>query len=80
MVRLRKNRMKSMKHTSFKIQGMTCQHCVQTIEKSVGKLAGVNEVAVNLANGQVDVHMDERQVVEAELRAAIESAGYQVMD
>ena len=69
-----------MKHTSFKIQGMTCQHCVQTIEKSVGKLAGVNEVAVNLANGQVDVYMDERKVSEAELRAVIESAGYQVMD
>ena len=69
-----------MKHTSFKIQGMTCQHSVQTIEKSIGKLAGVNEVAVNLANGQVDVHMDERKVSEAELRAAIENAGYQVMD
>ena len=69
-----------MKHTSFKIQGMTCQHSVQTIEKSIGKLAGVNEVAVNLANGQVDVHMDERKVSEAELRAAIESAGYQMMD
>ena len=69
-----------MKHTSFKIHGMTCQHSVQTIEKSIGKLAGVNEVAVNLANGQVDVHMDERKVSEAELRAAIENAGYQVMD
>ena len=69
-----------MKHTSFKIQGMTCQNCVQAIEKSVGKLAGVNEVAVNLANGQVDVHMDERKVSEAELRAVIESAGYQMMD
>ena len=69
-----------MKHTTLKVQGMTCQHCVKAIEKSVGKLAGVNEVAVNLANGQVDVHMDERKVSEAELRAAIENAGYQVMD
>lgn len=69
-----------MKQITLKVQGMTCQHCVKAIEKSVGKLSGVAEVAVNLANGQVDVHMDERQVVEAELRAAIESAGYQVMD
>jgi copper chaperone len=72
--------MKWMKQITLKVQGMTCQHCVKAIEKSVGKLSGVAEVAVNLANGQVDVHMDERQVVEAELRAAIESAGYQVMD
>ena len=69
-----------MKQITLKVQGMTCQHCVKAIEKSVGKLSGVAEVAVNLANGQVDVHMDERQVVEAELRAAIENAGYQVMD
>ena len=69
-----------MKQITLKVQGITCQHCVIAIEKSVGKLSGVAEVAVNLANGQVDVHMDERQVVEAELRAAIESAGYQVMD
>ena len=69
-----------MKQITLKVQGMTCQHCVIAIEKSVGKLSGVAEVAVNLANGQVDVHMDERKVSEAELRAAIESAGYQVMD
>ncbi len=69
-----------MKQITLKVQGMTCQHCVKAIEKSVGKLSGVAEVAVNLANGQVDVHMDERKVSEAELRAAIESAGYQVMD
>ena len=69
-----------MKQITLKVQGMTCQHCVKAIEKSVGKLSGVAEVAVNLANGQVDVHMDERKVSEAELRAAIESAGYLVMD
>ena len=69
-----------MKQITVKVQGMTCQHCVIAIEKSVGKLSGVAEVAVNLANGQVDVHMDERKVSEAELRAAIENAGYQVMD
>ena len=69
-----------MKQITLKVQGMTCQHCVKAIEKSVGKLSGVAEVAVNLANGQVDVHMDERKVSEAELRAAIENAGYQVMD
>jgi len=69
-----------MKHTTLKVQGMTCQHCVKAIEKSVGKLAGVTEVAVNLANGQVGMDVDERQVTEAMLRAAIEGAGYQVMD
>ena len=68
-----------MKHTTLKVQGMTCQHCVKAIEKSVGKLAGVTEVAVNLANAQVDVHFDERQADEAAIRAVIQEEGYEVV-
>ena len=69
-----------MKQITLKVQGMTCQHCVIANEKSVSKLSGVAEVAVNLANGQVGMDVDERQVTEAMLRAAIEGAGHQVMD
>ncbi len=68
-----------MKHTTLKVQGMTCQHCVKAIEKSVGKLAGVTEVAVNLANAQVDVHFDERQADEAAIKAVIQEEGYEVV-
>ena len=68
-----------MKHATLKVQGMTCQHCVKAIEKSVGKLAGVTEVAVNLANAQVDVHFDERQSDEAAIKAVIQEEGYEVV-
>ena len=68
-----------MKHTTLKVQGMTCQHCVKAIEKSVGKLARVTEVAVNLANAQVDVHFDERQSDEAAIKAVIQEEGYEVV-
>ena len=68
-----------MKHTTLKVQGMTCQHCVKAIEKSVGKLAGVTEVAVNLANAQVDVHFDERHSDEAAIKAVIQEEGYEVV-
>ena len=68
-----------MRHTTLKVQGMTCQHCVKAIEKSVGKLAGVTEVAVNLANAQVDVHFDERQSDEAAIKAVIQEEGYEVV-
>ena len=68
-----------MKHTTLKVQGMTCQHCVKAIEKSVGKLAGVAEVAVTLANAQVDVHFDERQSDEAAIKAVIQEEGYEVV-
>ena len=68
-----------MNHTTLKVQGMTCQHCVKAIEKSVGKLAGVTEVAVNLANAQVDVHFDEGQADEAAIKAVIQEEGYEVV-
>ena len=69
-----------MKHATLKVQGMTCQHCVKAIEKSVGKLAGVAEVAVNLANAQVDVSYDELKTDEAAIRAAIVEEGYEVLN
>lgn len=34
---------------TFAIEGMTCASCVQTIEKAVGKLSGLDKASVNLA-------------------------------
>ena len=69
-----------MKQTELKVQGMTCQHCVKAIEKNVSKLDGVTEVAVNLANAQVDVSFDEHKTDEAAIRAAIVEEGYEVLN
>ena len=32
----------------FKVPDMTCQHCVKTLEKEIGKLDGVKTVRVSL--------------------------------
>ncbi|MDN6540929.1 MAG: cation transporter, partial [Tetragenococcus koreensis] len=40
---------------TYNIEGMTCASCVQAVEKSVGKLSGVDDVAVNLATEKMDV-------------------------
>lgn len=69
-----------MTHTVLKVQGMTCQHCVQAVEKSVGKLHGVTAVAVNLANAQVGVEYDDKLVGLEDIQAAIEDAGYDVLE
>ena len=34
----------------LKVEGMSCGHCVNSIEKSVGSLSGVSAVKVDLAN------------------------------
>lgn len=69
-----------MSHSMFKVQGMTCQHCVKAIEKRVAKLEGVDTVAVNLANSQVDVQFDDQKISLDGIRAAIVDEGYHVIN
>ena len=45
---------KNLSAATFEIEGMTCASCVQAIEKSVGKLASVSSVNVNLATEKND--------------------------
>ncbi|NMH92099.1 heavy-metal-associated domain-containing protein [Pseudonocardia bannensis] len=54
---------------------MTCEHCVRAISSSVGDVAGVTAVQVDLAT--TTVHVSGAAAPE-QVRAAIADAGYQV--
>jgi len=41
-----------------KVEGMSCNHCVNSIETSVGELTGVSAVKVDLGNNEVAVDFD----------------------
>jgi copper chaperone CopZ len=58
----------------FKVEGMTCAHCVAAVEQEVGGVAGAREVSVELASGSLTVRGDD--VDPAAVRAAVEEAGY----
>ncbi|WP_367576336.1 copper ion binding protein [Shouchella shacheensis] len=47
---------------TFSVQGMSCNHCVHSIEESAGKLTGVDSVKVDLQSGQVEVSFDENAI------------------
>lgn len=64
---------------SFEIEGMTCASCVQSIEKSVSKLAGIGSVAVNLATEKMSVSFDEATVSIGDIVTAVQDAGYQAI-
>lgn len=64
---------------TLNVQGMSCSHCVQTIERALKGIAGVSAVHVDLAKGTVTVTYDEASVGEAKLKEAIEEAGYDVV-
>lgn len=66
----------SQEVTTFAVQGMTCASCVQTVEKAVSKLAGVQAAPVNLATEKMTVTFDHDQVTPQKIIAAVKEAGY----
>lgn len=60
------------------VDGMSCNHCVQSIKKAVCALAGVQEVDVDLAGKTVAVVLDPSRVSPQNVKDAIEDQGYEV--
>uniref|UniRef100_A0A8C9FHU0 HMA domain-containing protein n=1 Tax=Pavo cristatus TaxID=9049 RepID=A0A8C9FHU0_PAVCR len=60
----------------IRIDGMTCNSCVQSIEGTISQRQGVQHVAVSLADKTGTVHYDPADTNGEELRAAIEEMGF----
>lgn len=63
--------------TTYRVTGMTCDHCVRAVSAEIGRLPGVRAVAVDLATGAVSVESDAPLDDDA-VRAAVDEAGYEV--
>jgi copper chaperone len=63
--------------TTYRVEGMTCDHCVRAVKSELDGLPGVKDVDVDLESGQVTVASDE-PLDTAAVRAAVEEAGYEV--
>jgi len=62
---------------TYKVTGMTCEHCARSVTEELSELAGVSDVAVDLETGAVTVTA-EQPLAEADVRGAVEEAGYQL--
>lgn len=60
----------------FIVTGMTCSACSAHVEKSVGKVSGVQSVQVNLLAGTMAVEYDEAVTNDDAIVAAVEQGGY----
>ena len=60
------------------VEGMSCMHCVKSIETAVGNLRGVEEVNVDLKRKTVAVSYDPTVLKVEAIREAIEEQGYDV--
>ena len=65
-----------MKKEQFNVTGMTCAACSARVEKAVGKLAGVDKVAVNLLKNSMVVDYDEAALNTQGIIDAVVNAGY----
>ena len=61
----------------LKIEGMMCQHCVMHVRKALEGVEGVSDVNVSLEENNAKLNADISKL--AELKAAVEEAGYQVV-
>ena len=63
----------ALTHT-YRVLGMNCSHCKMCVEKAAMKLDGVTFATADIAKKQLEI---EGSVEEAELKAAIEAAGFE---
>ncbi|WP_020107098.1 heavy-metal-associated domain-containing protein [Nocardia sp. 348MFTsu5.1] len=62
---------------TYRVVGMTCDHCVASVTEEVGEIPGVDRVEIELSSGRMNVHVAQpvaRDVVEA----AVVDAGYRL--
>lgn len=63
-----------MQRIELKIEGMTCGHCADRVERALAAVAGVSDVTVELASGSAVV--EGAGFEESSLVAAVDGAGY----
>jgi copper ion binding protein len=61
---------------TYSVQGMTCDHCVASVNEEVSELTGVDRVEVDLASGRLEVTGEAFS--DDEVRAAVQEAGYEL--
>jgi copper chaperone CopZ len=69
-----------MKTANFKIEGMTCNGCVNKIKTTLSKVDGVKEAVVTLADNSAKITFDPGKTNEGALKQVVSKAGYKVVE
>jgi copper chaperone len=65
-----------MTEKTLRVPDMHCGHCKADVEGELNKLSGVEYSKADVEKGTVEVFFDEGNVSTADLKGAIEEAGY----
>jgi copper chaperone len=63
-----------MKNLTLHIEGMSCGHCLNAVNRALAQLPGVEVDSIKI--GRADVRYDERTVEPSRIEAAVSEAGY----
>ena len=63
----------------LKVEGMTCQHCVDTVIEKVSMIRGVKKVTANLEEKKVSIEFEESQTQLNKISTQIIEAGFEVV-
>jgi copper chaperone len=64
-----------MRRATLHIEGMTCGHCLNAVNRALSAVPGVRIDAVRI--GRADVSYDDTTTTTSDLEAAVAEAGYQ---
>jgi copper ion binding protein len=68
-----------MEQQVLTVEGMTCNHCKNAVEKAVRGLPGVMTAEVDLAAKSLKVEYDAAQSTINDIKKAVDDAGYKVV-
>lgn len=60
----------------LKVEGMSCEACVRSIERKLSKVAGVESARVDLEEGKATVEFDDSRAKAEQLIGAVEQIGF----
>src|ERR1035437_4277713 len=65
---------------TFRIKGMHCASCASIIERTVKKIDGVEDIAVNNGTENAKISFDESKTNPEEFNKKLEPLGYTLVD
>ena len=65
-----------METMNLKVSGMSCGHCVSSVQRALKSVNGVEEADVKV--GSATVRFDPATATASQIRGAVEDAGYTV--
>jgi copper ion binding protein len=70
--------MAEVQDVTLVVPDISCEHCVKTINTTLGELAGVEKVATDIPTRTVHLHYRPEQVSLQQIESALDDVGYTI--